>query len=84
MKKELHADKHLTVHWDGKLLEDISGKEFVHRLPVLFSGGDEEQLLGIAKIDRGTGKDMAYAVIEQLAEWDLNDKVKGLCFDTTA
>ncbi|GBO21153.1 hypothetical protein AVEN_169102-1 [Araneus ventricosus] len=31
-------DVKLTVHWDGKLLQNLTGKEKVHRLPVIVSG----------------------------------------------
>lgn len=84
LKKELHTNKHLTVHWDGKLLEDITGNETVDRLPIFVSGSGEDQLLGVPKIDKGTGKDMANAVVQKVTEWNIIDKVKGLCFDTTA
>ena len=45
----------VRVHWHGKLLEDITGNETVDRLPILISGSGKEQLLGVPKIDRGTG-----------------------------
>ena len=54
----------LTVHWDGKLLEDITGKETVDRLPVLISGLGVDQLLGVPKLLAGTGEAMASAVHE--------------------
>jgi hypothetical protein len=74
----------LTVHWDGKILEDITGNEVVDRLPVLISGSGENQLLSVPKIDHGTGKDSANAVHQAVSDWNLTDKVKGMCFDTTA
>ena len=37
----------LVVHWDGKTLPDITGSEQVDRLPVLVSGFQVEQLLGV-------------------------------------
>ncbi|GBP11189.1 hypothetical protein EVAR_6014_1 [Eumeta japonica] len=34
----------LTVHWDGKLIEDITGHKTVDRLPILVSGQGVDQL----------------------------------------
>ena len=84
LKVEFHTKENLTVHWDGKLLEDITGNVTVDRLPILVSANGVDQLLGVPKLHRSTGKDMANAVVENLTEWHLLDKVKGLCFDTTA
>jgi len=44
----------LVVHWDGKLLPDITGKETVDMLPVIVSGFEREQLLGVRKSTSGT------------------------------
>lgn len=84
LSKNFETDKPLFVHWEGKLLEDITGNEVVDRLPVLISGSGENQLLGVPKIDHGTGKDSANAVHKAVSDWNLTDKVKGMCFDTTA
>ena len=63
VKNEFSPDHALVVHWDGKLLPDISGREKVDRLPVIVSGTRKEQLLGVPKISSGTGKCQASAVI---------------------
>ena len=47
-----------VVHWDGKLLADMSGKEtLVDRLPVLLSSITDgtTMLLGDPALDSGTG-----------------------------
>lgn len=74
----------LTVHWDGKLIEDITGHQTVDRLPILVSGQGVDQLLAVPKLDRGTGQVCASAVYETVTSWNLEDKIKCLCFDTTA
>lgn len=74
----------LTVHWDGKLLQDLTGKELVDRLPVLVTGIDTNQLLGVPKLVSGTGEAQARAVDQLLEDWGLKHLVKALCFDTTA
>ena len=53
----------LVVHWDRKLLPDIIGKQKVDRLPVILSGVETEQLLGIPKITSGVGEAQAAAVV---------------------
>jgi len=72
------------LHWDGKLLPALLGKETVHRLPVIISNGDTEQLLGVPVLQSGTGKEQASAVCEILVDWGLQDYIKALSFDTTA
>ncbi|KAG0716953.1 hypothetical protein GWK47_008430 [Chionoecetes opilio] len=44
----------------------------------------ETQLLGVSKLDSGTGDQQANTVYTLLQEWDLEDKVVGMSFDTTA
>ena len=84
LKSELKLDFPLVIHWDGKLLEDISGEEIVDRLPVLVSGNGVEQLLGVPKLNSGTGDNTSTAVYDLIIDWGLFDKVKCMCFDTTA
>ena len=74
----------LTVHWDGKLLPDLPGKELVDRLPVLVSGLNTLQLLGVPKLVSGTGEAQAAAVHQLFEDWGLKHIVQALCFDTTA
>jgi len=74
----------LMVHWDGKLLPDITGKEVVDRLPILVTGDGLQQLLGVPKLSSGSGLAMATATTEYLEQWGLTEKVKSMCFDTTA
>lgn len=74
----------VTVHWDGKLLPALTGKEHVDRLPVLVTGRGKEQLLGIPAISSSSGENQASAVHHLLEEWELTEKVQALCCDTTA
>jgi len=84
LKEQFQTSASLVVHWDGKLLPDITGKEMVDRLPVIVSGVGINQLLGVPKISAGTGEAQACAVMQLLVEWGLVDRVSGMCFDTTA
>lgn len=76
-------DEALIVHWDGKLLVDLTGKEKVDRLPVLVSSGGKSQLLAVPKLLSGTGEAQAQAVMNTLKQWNIQDNVQGMCFDTT-
>jgi hypothetical protein len=74
----------LTIHWDGKLLPDITGKETVDRLPILVSGEGVDQLLAIPKMSSGTGDSAASAVYEASVAWGICDQIKAMGFDTTS
>lgn len=76
----------LIIHWDGKLMSNTtngSAKQLVDRLPVICTGKGVCQVLGIPKLDTGTGQVTADAVYEIVDEWGLWPYVIGLCFDTT-
>ena len=62
IKEGFNHDDLLTVHWDGKLLEDLTGHETVDRLPIIITGKETNQLLGIPKLSSGTGEATAEAV----------------------
>ncbi|XP_044599574.1 uncharacterized protein LOC123275487 [Cotesia glomerata] len=49
--------QNLIVHWDGKLLPELSNQPMkkVERLPIVVSGMDVEQLLGVPALDESTG-----------------------------
>ena len=77
-----------TVHWDGKLLPDVtgSGDDQIDRLPVLITSLDDRstKLLGVPKLPSGSGKAAADAVFQELVSWECLPDVIGMCFDTTA
>ena len=45
-----------VVHWDGKMMKDITGQETVDRLPILVSMNGCSKLLSVPMIQSGTGK----------------------------
>ena len=73
--KNFSLNAPLTVHWDGKLLPDLTGKKSVDRLPILVSFGEDTQLLSVPKIAAGTGKAQANAVYRALKDWSIQDSV---------
>lgn len=74
----------LVVHWDGKMLPQLTGKEKVDRLPILVANNEFEQLLGVPFLEQSTGEEIAEAVFSNLDNWGMLDKVEAMCFDTTA
>ncbi|XP_015124642.1 uncharacterized protein LOC107046530 isoform X2 [Diachasma alloeum] len=75
----------LTIHWDGKQLSALEDKlKKVDRLPVLVTGHSWNQLLGIARLEKGSGELQAKAVYEYLKEWGIVDEICAMVFDTTA
>ena len=84
LKADFQADCPLVVHWDGKLLRDLTTKEHVDRLPVIVTGNGVLQLLKVAKLPNVTGLQQAKAVVEALDDWDLKQKVVAMSFDTTS
>lgn len=77
-------DPFLTVHWDGKIMESFSKLEKDNRVVILVSGGGNEKILEVAKCESGKGEDEAQKIFEALKKWKLTDKIRAMCFDTTA
>ena len=73
LRSEFTEDVILTAYWDGKLMEDLTSKEHIDRLPVVVSGIGVEQLLGVPKLPSGTGEAQGTAVIGSLEEWGILD-----------
>ncbi|KAE9535245.1 hypothetical protein AGLY_007978 [Aphis glycines] len=75
--------KSVVVHWDTKIIENISGK-FVDRLAVIATGTNFQQLLGIPEVSAGTGLEISSAVFDTLKSWALLDKTQAFVFDMIA
>jgi hypothetical protein len=73
----------LTVHWDGKLMPGLTNGEVVDRLPILVSGEGVLKLLA-APVTDGKAEPTATTIMEVINEWNLQDRIAALCFDTTA
>lgn len=84
LKETLQVPENLILHWNGKILPEVYGIETIDRLPVVVTGLNLEHLLGVLKIDEGTAIKQATAIVETLGEWNLKDRIKGMCFDTAA
>ena len=74
----------LVAHFDGKLLPNQDGTMSDH-LAIVVSGLGVEKLLGIPIIPVGSGQLMGQKILEFIHEWSgVEQKLAGLCFDTTA
>ncbi|KAK2702108.1 hypothetical protein QYM36_019238 [Artemia franciscana] len=82
IRAKFQSDVPLVVHWDGKLIPDLIGKEKVDRLPVLVSGKEVLQLLTVAKLPSGTGEAQASAVFGAIEDWGIPGNIRAMCFDT--
>ncbi|KAK2721327.1 hypothetical protein QYM36_003567 [Artemia franciscana] len=84
IRAKFQSDVPLIVHWDGKLIPNLIGKEKVDRLPVLVSGKEVLQLLTVAKLPSGTGEAQASAVFGAIEDWGIPGNIRAMCFDTTS
>lgn len=84
IKSTLQVAENLIVHWDSKILPEVTGVKTADRLPVVVTGLNTEHLLGAPKLDEGTAIKQATAVVEALDEWNLKDRIRGMCFDTAS
>jgi len=65
------------------MMPALQSKQSVDRLAILVSGEGTTKLLGVSKIHSGTGEAQATAVFSLIQEWNLNDRVQFMSFDTT-
>ncbi|KAK3917833.1 Mushroom body large-type Kenyon cell-specific protein 1 [Frankliniella fusca] len=77
------ADDVLVLHWDGKIVNALDGKETADRLAILVTGAHTVQLLGAPAVPDGTAVEIKKAVVDHLEQWNLVSKVKAMSFDTT-
>lgn len=73
-----------VLHWDGKIVPDLQNFANVDRLPVLVTFEGKEQLLGVPKIESGTGINQANCLYEMASDWGLYDGIQALCCNTAS
>jgi len=74
------------LHWDGKIMDDNTGpgREHVDRLILLVSGHDVVKLPSVPKLCDSTTASMTHEFVATSEEWGLQERIKDMCFDTTA
>ena len=83
--KNFKPPKRAVVHFDGKMLRDLSG-DFSERLAVMISGDTCKQgkLLSARAIEDGSGQKQADEVMKSLEIWNCKENIVAQCFDTTS
>ena len=87
VKDSFQPPKRSTIHFDGKILTDLSQNCGDH-LAVVLSGDTPQcrqgKLLSARMIETGSGFDQAEEVLNSIKEWKVVDCITAACFDTTA
>ena len=87
IKENFKPPDRATVHYDEKIMPDLSG-QFGERLAIVLSGNTKEcrqgKLLSGKLIKNGTGETQAEEVVKTLEEWKCLKNVYCACFDTTS
>ena len=87
IKENFEPPDRATVHYDEKIMPDLSG-QFGERLAIVLSGNTKEcrqgKLLSGKLIKNGTGETQAKEVVKTLEEWKCLKNVYCACFDTTS
>lgn len=72
-----------VLHFDGKMINDFFGHKHEHRLAVLVSSSESDQLLGVPEVKAESGKDMSEAIYDLMVEWGIVDLIMAVSADTT-
>lgn len=74
----------MVLHRDGKLLPNLIDKKIIDRLSIVINNGHVEKILAVPVLEHGTAEAQVSIILETLTDWNLNNSVKTLSFDTTA
>ncbi|XP_074111084.1 uncharacterized protein LOC141535159 [Cotesia typhae] len=72
LKDNFKAHDKYVVHWDGKILNDISESKFVDRLPIILTAFGTEQLLGVPKMNSGSAENQTATILSTLNQWGIH------------
>ena len=71
------AASFFVIHWDGKLLFNLTGPATIDRLPVLIPGVNTQQLLSVPKFYRSTVAEQDKIQILRQCGFHKNQKKNG-------
>lgn len=63
----------MLLHWDGKMLLEITGERSVNLVAILVTAMGQEKLLGVPKVPAGTGAEIGHVCIDYLQEHHLSE-----------
>ena len=74
----------LILHWGGKIMDDLTGSERgkVNRFPILVAGQGVVKFLAVPNLQDHMEASMVQAITQTIDDWGLQDRIKGLFFDT--
>lgn len=72
----------MKIHFDGKSVQNITNRKLVERLVVKALCEDREQVL-CCPVSGKNGIHIADTVMKAIRDWELEELVVSLCFDTT-
>ena len=87
MRSSFQGPLHIIVHWDGKIIQVMSGlTEDRCAIAISSTDGINGKFLASPAIPSGTGQAQADSVFEVCELWNLTEgnAIKAMCFDTTA
>lgn len=73
-----------AIHWESKLLPNVTGKTKVDILPIIVTVPNTEQLLEVSKLSAGTRFKVSSTIYNILEDWFLFQKFEVFVFDKTA
>lgn len=74
----------MVIHCDGKMVQDLVGRDKIDRIAILVSYNGTSKFLGAPKVHPATGENIANVVYETIIKWKLEKHIKGISFDTTS
>lgn len=84
--KNLKFPDNLVLHWDGVRIEDHILDKKVENMTIKVTGvlNDEpfDQLLNVLQLDGSSAQLISDALLSQIEEYNLKNKIKFLCADT--
>ena len=83
ISKNVSLDLPVIVQWDNKLMPNMQKKSTVNRLPILVYGQDQSQPLSASKVFTSSGNSQTKAVVSTLVDYNLDEIVDRMYFDTT-
>ena len=89
---QINMPDHLILHWDSKAMADMDG--VMHEIEAVTTSGwpqytEGKMVCAVEMVDENgentsKGEHQAEAVWSNAEQWNINPRIRGMCFDTTA
>lgn len=84
IKDNFQFPSRLILHFDGKKIFDKRLRTFVEYCVIKVSFGKEDKILNILSLEDAKALQITSAITKEITSWDLEHKIVGFSFDTTA